>query len=424
MNKQEFIIRSMLDLDFYKLTMAQVAWKYFRDVPVKYAFTNRTKGILLANVVDEEALRKEMEHIKGLKFTLEEIQYLKESKYIPKGLFSEEFLDFLGALQLSEYTVIQESGNYRIEVGGKWPEAILWETLILSVVNELYYRALIVKNLPKNKFIRGFILQRTLNKIRREGEKRLAQKIETLKEYPEIKFTDFGTRRRFGHDWHKYVIQALIERIPGQLSGTSNVLLAKEFGLRPIGTFAHEMYMVFSGVYHDSDEEIRASHNKVIQIWWEQYGEPLSIALTDNYGSDFFFRDFTAEQAKSWRAIRQDSGDPIEFGEKAIRFYQQIGIDPKTKTIVFSDGLDLETILKLHKHFQGRIQTTFGWGTNLTNDLGFKALSLVVKISESCGYKTVKLSDNIAKALGSPEDVERFKKIFGYSVTLNKPCTY
>ena len=172
------------------------------------------------------------------------------------------------------------------------------------------------------------------------------------------------------------------------------------------------MEMVFSGIFHGSNEQIRASHNKVFEIWWDEYGEALSIALTDTYGADFFLRNFSLDQARVWRGLRHDSGDPFEFGEKAITFYERLGIDPKTKQLVFSDGLEVEPMLWLVDRFDGRIQVLFGWGTNLTNDVGFRPLSLVVKAVRSCGYGTVKLSDNLDKAIGSAADVQRFMRIF------------
>jgi nicotinate phosphoribosyltransferase len=197
-----------------------------------------------------------------------------------------------------------------------------------------------------------------------------------------------------------------------------------QYGLLPIGTLAHEMYMVMAGLMADRDDSLRASHNRVLQEWWEEYGWGLSIALTDTYGSAFFFRDMTAAQAHAWKGLRQDSGDPMAFGEHALAFYEQHGVDPRNKLLVFSDGLDLGTILKLADHFAGRIQVTFGWGTNLTNDLGFEALSLVIKVVEANGQRTVKLSDNLAKATGEAQDVARYKRVFGHTVTAFEECTY
>ncbi len=405
------IINSLLDLDFYKLTMLQVAWKYYRDVKVKYAFKNRTKTVALADFIEEKDLRVELEHVRSLRFRDDEIEYLRTGVYT-KDIFNEDFLDALKDLRLCDFKLECDGGIYKIEVDGTWPEAILWETMILGVVNELYYRSL-----ERNSW-------NDLTEIFREGDKRLSKKIWLLKQHPGIKFSDFGTRRRFSGPWQRHVVETLAKELPSQFIGTSNVLLAKELGLRPIGTFAHEMYMIFSGIFSGSEEEIKASHNKVLQIWWSEYGEKLSMALTDTYGTQFFFEDFTDEQALLWMGLRQDSGDPFEFGERAIAFYQSKGIDPKMKVIVFSDGLDVETIVALYERFNGRIQVMFGWGTNLCNDLGFVALSLVVKAIEANGFGLVKLSDNTAKAMGDPGRVELFKKIFGHDKKFYEECKY
>ena len=256
-----------------------------------------------------------MNYVCSLHFTPDELLYRRKNPHIPKNLSSDDiFFNFLGQLRLSPLEIVNEGSFYRIEVPGstKWPEGIFWEIFILSIVSELYFRGLIRK--------RDF----SLSLLQKEGERRLREKIAILKRNPRVKIIEFATRRRAFREW---------------------------------------MYMVLSGVYHGNDQEIQKSHNKVLQLWWQEYGEPLSIALTDTYGTDFFFRDFTDEQARSWRGLRQDSGDPLVFGERAIEFYTKKEIDPKTKTIVFSDGLDIKTILELQDHFQDKINIVFGWGT-------------------------------------------------------------
>ena len=406
------MIHSLLDIDSYKPTMAQVAWKHFRNVPVTYSFKNRTNSIALAEHIKTDDLIREFELARELRFIDKEISFLRSSRYILSGLFNERFLIFLESLKLPPVVVKIPDGQFQIEAGSAWPEAIFWETIILGIVNELYYQSL-----EKSGAF-------DLRDAQAEGARRLDEKIKILKQHPHIKFIEFGTRRRFSRDWQEYVLARLLQEVPNQVLGTSNILLAKKFGIKPIGTFANEMYMVFSGIFGQDDEAIRSSHNKVLECWWEEYGETLSIALADTYGSDFFFRDFTKEQAQKWRGLRQDSGDPIAFGEKAIAFYEKHGIDPSDKIIVFSDGLDIEAIVKIADHFSGRIQTVFGWGTNLTNDLGLKPLSLVVKAVEANGRRLVKLSDNLAKATGSPEDIDRFKRIFGHSGDEFQPTVY
>ena len=410
----EPIIQSFLDTDFYKFTMGQVVFRKFRDVRVKFSFKNRTNAVPLAKFIKEDDLRRELSHVQVLGLNSTEYKYLRRIYEYSERMFSDDFLQFLRDLRLPPYNLTYKNGELELEFEGPWSSVIYWEVPALAIINELYYRSQIEQ---LSKFER--------KTVEATGIVRLAEKIRILRNRPEITFTDFGTRRRFSGEWHEQVIEALSQELPdSQFRGTSNVYLAMKCALVPMGTSAHEMFMVMSGIMHGNENDIRRSHNEMLKTWWEQYGLGLSIALTDTYGSDFFFRDFTLEQAKNWRGLRQDSGDPISFGEKAIRFYQSHGIDPQEKLIVFSDGLDIETMIKIHEHFKGRVKNTFGWGTNLTNDLGLKPLSLVIKATEANGHGLVKLSDNSAKAIGKPENIERFKRIFGYSESYSQECKY
>lgn len=405
------IITSLLDTDFYKFTMAQVAYRRHWSVPVTYAFKNRTSSVRLAEIVSEADLRRELGHVRDLRLKDDELDFLKESRHIPHGLFAGEFLDFLAGLHLPDYDLSVEDGQFKIEVSGPWPKAIFWETFILSVVNELYNRALLAKDGGDSRVAWT------------EGRMRLMRKLRTLAlDAPTAKVIEFGTRRRDSRGWQDKVVMLTLDKFPQLLLGTSNVALAKKYSIPPIGTMAHEMFMVYSGIYHKNDDEIRSSHNRVLQTWWNEYGVHLSVALSDTYGSEFFFRDMSAEQARNWKGLRQDSGDPFAFGERVIEFYKSHGVDPATRLIVFSDGLDVEKIIALYKRFDGRIQTSFGWGTDLTNDTGYKPLSLVVKAVKSCGHPTVKISDNPAKATGPAEEVERFKRIFGTDGGVYEAC--
>ena len=434
------IIQSLLDTDYYKLTMGQFAWRRYPDVLVKYAFKNRTLNVPLAEIIPEKILREEFGYIRALRFKSEELSYLKNiRKSGGERMFGERYLEFLRDFQLPPYRLERIGDTYKIEFPGKWQEVIYWETPALAIVNELYNSYIYknfgfklepekIKDYLDNDFLQLLIGKKSsycsFSDSVLEGIKRLNKKVEILKLYPEIKIIEFGTRRRYSR-WHQeYVLQKLLEQIPDQIIGTSNVYLAKKYGIPAMGTIAHECFMIMSGIMHESDEQIRSSHNKVLREWWDEYGYDLSVALTDTYGSDFFFQDFTPEQAKMWKGLREDSGDPIASGEKAIAFYKNFGINLMEKLIVFSDGLDVHSIVKIYNHFRGRIQMAFGWGTNLTNDLGIRALSLVIKAVEACGHRLVKLSNNFAKAIGKPEGIKRFKRIFGYTATLDEQCRY
>ncbi len=398
------IIESLLDLDFYKFTMGQMVFLKYRDVPVVYSLVNRTRQVRLAEFIDASELRSELDHVRSVRLNNSELHYLRGTNEYGERMFRESYLEFLRGLELPPYQLEEVDGSFRLQFRGAWSEAIYWETVALAIVNELYNRSLMK---PLSRFERDLVFAR--------GKMRLAEKIRVLRGRPEISFIDFGTRRRFSRDWQHYVDRTLAEEMPAQFLGTSSAESAMLHGLVPMGTSAHELTMVMSGIMHDSDDLIRASHNRVLQDWWDLYGWGLSVAVTDTYGSEFFFRDMEESQARAWKGLRHDSGDPFEFGEKAIRFYEGHGIDPREKLLIFSDGLELPIILALSRRFHGRIKLSYGWGTNLTNDLGFEPISIVVKAIEANGHRTVKLSDNLAKATGSREDIERFKRIFGHS---------
>ena len=268
----------------------------------------------------------------------------------------------------------------------------------MSELNELYF---------KNKLAAEGL---SLEELYREGDRRLTEKIELLKNRPDIKFSDFGTRRRFSYEWQKHVVTRVATELPDNFSGTSNIYLAHTLGLKPIGTFAHELPMVYSALADEAGENPLDGHNKVLEDWQELYKGDLSTALTDTFTSDFFFTDMTVEQAHQWKSLRHDSGDPVEFGKKVIAFYEDLGIDPQEKTIIFSDGLDIDTIISLADTFAGRINVLFGWGTTLTNDLGIKPNNFVMKATKANQTPTVKLSDSEGKHTGPVEKVALYQE--------------
>jgi nicotinate phosphoribosyltransferase len=407
------IINSLLDTDYYKFTMGQYAWKYFPRVTVKYAFKNRTKDVKLGNFVNREALLEELDHVRGLRLTMEELNYLNGLK-----IFSTDYLAFLSNLRLPPVYVNYDNGELKIETEGLWAGALFWETFILSIVNELYYCAPICNSSSPIYITQGG------NPLVYDLENRLEKKIAKIKEFP-FKFIEFGTRRRFSRRVQEDVVYQLINKCPvGTLLGTSNVYFAMRYLLKPIGTMAHELPMVLAGLSDYDVDVLKNSHNKMLTMWEYMYGKQLSIALTDTFGSAFFFRTFTKEQANFWKGLRQDSGDPFVFGEKVIQFYEEKGINPKEKVIVFSDGLNIDTILKLEKAFKDKFITMYGWGTNLTNDLGYEPLSIVIKAVEANSKPLVKLSDNLSKASGNEETIEKYKQIFVYNNTFKTPTYY
>ncbi|MFH1597862.1 MAG: nicotinate phosphoribosyltransferase [Patescibacteria group bacterium] len=412
----EPIIRTLMDIDFYKFTMGHLIFLIpsYRRLRVKFAFRNRTPGVALADIMSEEALRWQLDQAMTLRFNNSDLHYLRGTNEYGRRMFDEQYLEFLRGYSLPSYHLERSGDTYVLEFEGPWAEVTYWETIALAIINELYTQAMIS---GFSSFDQDVVMA--------EGRMRLADKISRLRAAPfDLTLSDFGTRRRWSRFWQEYVVRTLAEELPRHLLGTSNTWLAMKLGLLPMGTSAHELPMAVSGLFHDSDEGILHSQMQVLDDWWELYGEGLSIALPDTYGTESFFRAMGEKRARDWKGTRQDSGDPFEIGEMTIAFYEGLGIDPKDKLLVFSDGLDVDTILALFERFQGRIRPTFGWGTNLTNDLGIKPLSLVIKVVESNGHGTVKLSDNLAKAIGTSDDVERFKHIFGYTKNTYTPVTY
>lgn len=378
-------------IDAYKPSMAQLAYESHPDTQVTFELKNRRTNQRLADYIDVSSLQTRLE---TFRHGIDEDELVFLASQMRKGdqgqLFDDEFLAYLLTHELPEIQVNldDETNDISVTTTGDWPLVTFWETIVMSEINEMYFEG----------YIQAHGLSPEL--LYEEGDARLTQKIAVLKTRPDIKFADFGTRRRFSYRWHKHVVSRLASECPDNLIGTSNVWLAKEFSIVPIGTFAHEMPMVYAALAYADGRNPLDGHAEMLSDWQNLYADNLSTALTDTFTTDFFFADFSAEQAHSWQGLRQDSGDPIAFGEKAIEMYRSHGIDPNSKTIVFSDSLDIDTIVKLADHFAGRIQVVFGWGTDLTNDLGLPALNIVMKATRANGTPTVKLSDDPGKAMG------------------------
>lgn len=386
-------------VDYYKWTMSQLEYTHAPNAEVSFTLNNRSDKLLSEHVSAEE-LQTRLDELQARSWQPEEIEYLASLTSQDGGpRFGEAYLHHIATHPLPDVSVgYDDRGDLAVETSGTWSMATFWETVVMSELNELYFQ---------NKLSADNI---SLEDVYREGDRRLDEKIAVLQNRPDIKFSDFGTRRRFSYDWHKHVVERLALECPDNFVGTSNVYLAQQFDLQPIGTFAHELPMGYAAIADARGENPLVGHREMLRDWRNLYGEDLSTALTDTFTSEFFFADFSPEQAKKWQALRHDSGDPIEFGEMAIDYYRRNGIDPTEKTIVFSDGLDINLIIKLADHFQGRIGTMYGWGTTLTNDLGLKPNNFVMKATSLNGNGTVKLSDVATKHTGSPENIARYMK--------------
>jgi nicotinate phosphoribosyltransferase len=408
-------------LDYYKPTMAQVELERFPNDQVTFTLKNRGQN-KLSKYVDPKDLSDRLDLFKS-GWSKQETDYLAtQQRTDGNPLFSEYYLNYLEERDLPDVKVDIDSntGDLSVSTSGDWPLVTFWETVVMSEVNELYF-----ENMVRDEGL-------DINEIYDEGDRNLTEKIEILKSRPDIKFAEFGTRRRFSLRWQDYVVGRLANECPENLIGTSNVALAEKYDLIPIGTFAHEMPMVYAAMFEASGHSPLDGNGQMLRDWQDMYGENLSTALTDTFGSDFFFTDFTPDQARTWQGLRHDSGNPFAFGEEVIDFYDKNGVDPQEKTIVFSDGLDMDTIVQLTDYFKGKINVVFGWGTTLTNDMGLdpnyfneidalhllgpvlrddfsiKANNFVMKATSVNGIGTVKLSDNIGKHTGEKEDIDRY----------------
>ncbi len=398
-------------LDYYKPTMSQLAHEVEPEAVVTFTFKNRGEQ-RLADYVDPDHLQERFDTIRDRGFNEAELTYLGGlTNSRGEAVFQPGYIDHLRGATLPEVIVELQDDDIAVHTQGTWSLATFWETVVMSEINEAYFEAYVEKN--------GLDLW----DVYEEGNGRLSEKIAFLQAHPDIKIADFGTRRHFSHRWQRHVLERLIAECPDNMIGTSNVAFAQTLDMKPIGTFAHEMPMAYAGLADSRGEAIRDSHARMLTDWYERYGTDLSIALTDTFSTDFFFEDFTAEQAQAWRGLRHDSGDPVAFGEKAIAFYETCGIDPKEKTIVFSDGLTIEEIARLHAHFSKRVGVVFGWGTTLTNDLGLKPLNVVMKATNINGADTVKLSDNPGKHTGPEAMISIYQRTFNTGGTNNEQLT-
>ena len=414
MKSDKPIIESRLDDDFYTKTLGQIVFSRYPDVRVRYALKCRTPGVKLGEAIDLGRLREELRHVETLPTTEQEVHYIGGVYEYGEPMFKRDFLMFQKRLVLPEYHVDTFAGEIILEFEGPWSYAINGEMPALAIVAELYTEWLMH---GLTRFERMLVFG--------EGRRRLAEKMKVIRSRPSLAFADFGTRRRACRAWQREVVGILVEELPQQFRGTSNIELAREYGITPMGTDSHQHSMVLAGLAWGNDEAVHASQRQVLQDQWDFYGFGLSVALPDTFGSQYFFdRVMTREQAREWKGVRQDSGSPEEFFDRLLAFYERAGVDPKGKLFIPSDGLTAPRMVEIFDYVNGRMVVSSGWGTNLMNDLGFDPISIVIKPVAVNGQGLVKLSDNLAKAIGQPEDVERVKRVFGYTGTTYKECVY
>ena len=407
------IVRSLIDTDFYKLLMCQSVFRNKRDTQVTFSLINRSKKIRLAELIDEGELREQLDHVRSLSLSRGESTWLRGNTFYGKRqMFRPDFMEWFEALRLPPYHLEKVDGQYELTFEGSWPEVMLWEIPALAILMELRSRA-VLKDMGRFE----------LQVLYAQGMSRVWEKIKRLRGVEGLRIADFGTRRRHGFLWQDWCVQAMVEGL-GEASrgraftGTSNCLIAMRRDLEAVGTNAHELPMIYAALA-ESDEELRQAPYKVLADWHEEHDGNLRIMLPDTYGTKGFLEG-APDWLAGWTGIRIDSGDPASGAETAIAWWQSRGEDPREKLVIFSDGLDVEEILKLHAQFKGRVKVSFGWGTLLTNDFrglaeddALAPFSLVCKAISAEGRPTVKLSDNPAKAMGPADQIARYKRVFG-----------
>ena len=378
------VITSLVDTDLYKFTMWQALLHRNPQTVAGYEFACRNAPQFpLVELLPE--LDRELDALCTLRFREDELEYLGSLRYI-----KPDFVDFLRLFQFQRRFIraSAEGERLRIHAAGPQVHVTLFEIFVLAMVNELYCRRF------------------DSDEVRREGRARLQRKIAQLEPVAKappgpmrFELSDFGTRRRFSAQWQREVVTRMRDALPGIFKGTSNVLLARDLGLTPIGTMAHEYLQTFQGL----GVRLRDFQRAALEAWVQEYRGDLGIALTDVVGMDAFLADFDLYFAKLFDGLRHDSGDPLEWAEKAIAHYRKLRIDARTKRLVFSDALTVDKALAIYAALGDRAQSGFGIGTNLTNDLGIEPLNIVMKIVSVNGQPVAKISDAPGKTLATDE---------------------
>jgi nicotinate phosphoribosyltransferase len=444
------VTRSLLDTDFYKLLMLQFIWKHYPRTHVSFSLFNRTTSVRLANMFSREELIHQMEHVRGLRFRRSELVWLAGNTfYGRRGIFEPAFLEWLEHdFRLSDYELSVKDGQFHLSFDGLWTETTMWELYALSILDELKTRAGLKK-------LREF----GLDILYARAKTKLWSKIERLRGVPGLAVADFGTRRRHSFLWQEYVVNAMAANLGSAFTGTSNAFLAHKHDLEAIGTNAHEIPMALAALAPD-DAALKASQYRVLELWQATYEGALRIMLPDTFGTTQFLEN-APDWMADWTGQRVDSKDPYIAGDEYIQWLKGRGRDPRDKLIIASDALDVDDILGLHAYFGGalasgatsgttindfrsaadfhdpkkwtpgrRIRFSAGWGTLLTNDFrgcdpaggtDFDPISLICKVSTVEGKPAVKLSDNYAKALGPPSEIERYRRVFGTAGVSNIP---
>ena len=379
--KLEPIVISLLDTDLYKFNMNQVIFHKHTDLCGQYYFKCRNKDIKFTEEMRKE-ISEQVDHLCTLKFTNDELDYLRSIRFI-----KDDYVEFLRLWHpIRDYVTVEllDDGELQIIVDGPLFSAMQFEIYLLEIVNEVYFR-----------------LNYEYDVLVKSAEEKLDAKIKSLNDgtYNFI-FAEFGCRRRLSREWEDVVVKRLATETKNCI-GTSNVYLAKKYGITPIGTYAHEFVQMYQGI--DSIPLAYTNHF-AMRDWYDEYKGDNGTALTDTITTDLFLLDFDRAMTNNYSGVRHDSGDPYAWGDRMVEHYKKYGIDPKTKLLLFSDSLNFDKAQALHDYFKDKAKVSFGIGTFCSNDTCEKALNIVIKLQYVNGRPVAKLSDTPSKAMCKDEE--------------------
>lgn len=379
--KLEPIIVSLLDTDLYKFNMDQVIFHKHTALCGQYFFKCRNKDVVFTEEMARE-INAQIDHLCSLKFTAEELDYLRSIRFI-----KDDYVEFLRLWHpIRDYVKVSlsDDGELSVIVDGPLFSAMQFEIFLLEIINEVYFR-----------------MNFDYDKLRKSAEQRLDEKIKSLNDGTyTFKFAEFGCRRRLSREWQDVVVRRLSDETD-KCVGTSNVWLAMKYNLTPIGTYAHEYVQMYQGI---DKIPLAYTNHYAMRDWYDEYEGDNGTALTDTITTDLFLLDFTRSMVNNYSGVRHDSGDPFEWGEKMIAHYKSYGVDPRTKLLLFSDSLDFDRAQKLFDHFKDRAKVSFGIGTFCSNDTSENALNIVIKLQYVNSKPVAKLSDDIGKAMCRDEN--------------------
>ncbi len=398
------IINSLLETDMYKFSMGQTIFHQFTSYKTTWTFKCRNKDVHFTDEMVEE-IKEQVQAFCQLRFTEEELEYLDNITWI-KGTY----VDFLRLWQprYEEFTITTDAPcGLAIDAAGTWLNTSMYEIPVLAIVNEVYFR-----------------MAYDYDVLLKQFKRRLDEKVRLLEEdtYRLSDFSEFGLRRRLSAEAQEMAVKALAEvELPADshFIGTSNVYLAKKFNLKPVGTMAHEWIMCTGQGNHKHNPAY--SNWYALDAWVKEYGILNGIALTDTITTDCFLRDFQLTYATLFSGVRHDSGDPYEWGDKMIAHYNSLGINPRTKTLLFSDSLDFERATALYDYFKDKAKVAFGIGTFISNDTDEEALNIVMKTTKCNGMDVAKISDVAGKGMcKNPDYVDYLNRCIDYRMKNDK----